>query len=58
MSLSQPQAAPTNGARPTQQRQTPLTGLSRYSPAVTSTIGRLLDSPDRRPTHPTFNSAV
>ncbi|NEC89327.1 hypothetical protein [Streptomyces sp. SID12501] len=58
MSLYQPQEAPSIGARPTRHRQTPLADLSPHSPAVNNTIGRLPGSPDRRPDHPTFNSAV
>jgi len=58
MTLSPSPAAPTTDAQPTQQPQTPLGGIHPYTPAVTGAIGRLLDSPDRRPSHPTFNSAV
>ncbi|ELP68539.1 hypothetical protein STRTUCAR8_03512 [Streptomyces turgidiscabies Car8] len=58
MSLSQSQATPVSGTRSTSQPLTPLADLSRHSHAVMNMIGRLPDSPDRRPTNPTFNSAV
>ncbi|WP_405816351.1 hypothetical protein OG241_17365 [Streptomyces sp. NBC_01390] len=58
MSLSQSQATPASGTRPTSQPLTPLADLSRHSHAVMNMIGRLPDSPGRRQPHPTFNSAV